>query len=490
MSVLPTWHATKLGPGYPLDRPPESLRMIVAGMGIAGFSAAQALLARSGRVSVIDQAAGPSQSDRAQVLGRLGADIRLAAGPELPQGEVLIVSAGIPLDSPWILAAAARGTPVWGEFELAWRLRPPSGAAPWLYVTGTNGKTTTTLMLDAMLAAAGLRATAVGNIGVSLIDAVVAPEPYEVLAVEVGAPHLPFVYSVAPQAGVCLNLAPDHIDYFGDYEGYAAIKATAYNRTRETCIYNLADPATARMVRDADLPKACRAVGLTLGVPAAGMLGLVEDLLIDRAFTADPAHQAEELASIADVTPTVPHQIANALAAAALARAHGVAAGAIRQGLRAFRPAAHRLTALGQVRGVRYVNDSKATNSHAALTALTLHDPVVWIAGGQAKGQHFDELVARAASRLRAVVLLGRDRDLIRAALGRQAPEVPILEVAATDVTAMAWAVREAAAVARPGDTVLLAPACASRDMFRDYAERGLAFQQAVSELAGFHEQG
>ncbi len=488
--VLPYWPAAKLGPGYPLDRPPESLNMVVAGLGIAGFSAAQALLARGGRVCVIDQAAGSTQSDRAQALGRLGADVRLAAGPELPQGDVLIVSTGIPLDSPWILAAAARGTPVWGEFELAWRLRPASGAAPWLYVTGTNGKTTTTLMLQAILTAAGRRTTAVGNTGISLIDAVVAPEPYEVLAVEVGAPHLPFVYSVSPQAGVCLNLAPDHIDYFGDYPRYAATKATAYLRTQETCVYNGADPATAEMVRAAALPRNCRAVGFTLGVPAAGMLGVVEDLLIDRAFTANPDHQAEELANLADVTPPAPHQIANALAAAALARAHGVPAGAIRQGLKAFTPAAHRLTPLGQIGDVHYVDDSKATNGHAALTALTLHDPVVWIAGGQAKGQHFDELVARAAPRLRAVVLLGKDRGLIRAALGRQAPEVPILDISTSDQTAMARAVRAAAGIARPGDTVLLAPGCASRDMFRDYADRGLAFQRAVSELSASHGRG
>jgi len=464
--------------------------MIVAGMGLAGFSAARALLARGGRVCVIDRDDGPTQAERAQVLGRLGADVRLAAGPDLPQGDVLIVSTGIPLDSPWIQAAATRGSPVWGEFELAWRLRPETGAAPWLYVTGTNGKTTTTLMLQAILEAAGRRAAAVGNIGISLIDAVVNPEPYEVLAVEVGAPHLPFVYTVSPQAGVCLNLAPDHIDYFGDYPRYAATKATAYHRTRETCVYNDADPATASMVRAAALPISCRAVGITLGIPASGMLGVVEDLLIDRAFTANPDHQAKELATLADVTPCVPHQITNALAAAALARAHGVPAAAIRKGLRSFTPVAHRLTPLGQIGGVQYVDDSKATNGHAALTALSLHNPVVWIAGGQAKGQSFDDLVERTAPRMRAVVLLGSDRGLIRAALGRQAPQVPILEVAATDHTAMSRAVRIAAAIARPGDTVLLAPGCSSRDMFRDYAERGVAFQQAVTELGGSRGKG
>lgn len=466
--------------GYPVDHPPQDLHVVVTGTGLAGFSAADALLARGGTVTVIDAADGPSQRERGKVLEILGADVRLGQGPELPPGDVLVVSTGIPLNSPWIAAARARGMPIWGEFELAWRLRPATGAAPWLYVTGTNGKTTTTLMLEAILAAAGLRTAAVGNIAVSLIDAVVAEDPYDVLAVEVGAPHLPFVYSVSPQASVCLNVAPDHVDYFGDYDSYVATKATAYERTQVACVYNVADPTTEQMVRDAEVIEGCRAVGFTVGIPSIGMVGVVDDMLVDRAFVPNRSTHAQELAAVSDVRPPAPHQIANALAAAALARAHGVPSGAVREGLRSFSPAAHRITDAGTFSGVSFVDDSKATNWHAALTSLSAYEPVVWIAGGQAKGQDFDELVAFAAPRLRGVVLMGVDREVIADSLRRHAPQVPVVDVKDADTGAMDVVVRAAAELAQSGDTVLLAPGCASRDMYTDYAQRGRAFQDAV----------
>lgn len=424
-------------------------------------------------------------AEKAQILEVLGADVRLAAGDELPEGDVLVVSTGIPLTSPWIAGARARGIPIWGEFELAWRLRPPAGAAPWLYVTGTNGKTTTTIMAASMLAAAGLRTAAVGNIGVSLIDAVIDPDPYDVLVVEVGAPHLPFVYSVSPLASVCLNVAPDHVDYFGRYEDYVATKGTAYQRTRVACVYNTDDPVTEQMVRDAEVEPGCRAIGVTLGIPAPSQLGVVDDLLVDRAFVAERATSAQELASLSDVVPSAPHQVQNALAAAALVRAFGVPAGAVRRGLQTFVPALHRIAEVATVEGVRYVDDSKATNWHAALTSLRAFDSVVWIAGGQAKGQDFDELVQATGSRMRAVVLLGLDREVIRESLARHAPDVPVVEVTTTDTGAMTAVVRAAAELAQPGDTVLLAPGCASRDMYVDYAERGDAFAAAVRALEG-----
>ena len=470
-------------PGYDLSVPPESLHVIVTGLGISGFPAASALLTRGGRVTVIDSFDTPQLRERAQILEVLGAEVHLDAGPDLPPGDVLVVSTGIRMESPWIAAAHHRGTPVWGEFELAWRLRPATGAAPWLYVTGTNGKTTTTLMLEAMLTAAGLRAAAVGNIGVSLIDAVTDPDPYDVLAVEVGAPHLPFVYSVSPLASVCLNVAPDHVDFFGSYDDYVKVKGTAYERTQVACVYNTADPVTEQMVRDADVIDGCRAIGFTRGIPGLGMLGVVDDLLVDRAFVDNRATHAQELAAVDDVSPPAGHQIENALAAAALARAYGVPADAVRRGLRAFVPAGHRIADVGEVAGVRYVDDSKATNWHAALTSLRAYESVVWVAGGQAKGQDFDELVSATADRMRAVVLLGIDRAVIAESLARHAPGVPIVEVTATHTGAMDDVVRAAAQLAEPGDTVLLAPGCASRDMYVDYAERGDAFAAAVARL-------
>ena len=373
---------------------------------------------------------------------------------------------------------------MWGELELAWRLRAPEIAAPWLVVTGTNGKTTTTLMLESMLRAAGLRAVAAGNIGHSLVD-VVMHDDLDVIAVEVGAPQLPFVSSMSPLASVCLNIADDHIDHFGSFEAYVDVKGRAYENTQIAAVYNAADDQTLHMVEEADVVDGCRAVGFTLGIPGLSMLGVVDDMLVDRAFIEDRAERAQELASVHDVRPFAPHNIANALAAAALARAYGVPPAAIRDGLRSFEPAAHRIATVGVRDDVTYVDDSKATNTHAALTSLRAYPSIVWIAGGMAKGQDFDELVREVADRLRGVVLLGVDREVIAQALARHAPQVPTFVVERTDTGAMADVVEAARGMARPGDTVLLAPGCASWDMFRDYGHRGDAFAESVRELGG-----
>ncbi len=474
-----------------LDRESDwtGIHVVVAGIGIAGFAAADALLGLGARVTAVDAADGPAQKDRAAVLDLLGAVVRLGDGDTLPEGvDVLVVSPGLSPLAPIIAAAQSAGVPVWGELELAWRLRLPSRAAPWLVITGTNGKTTTTLMLAAMLRAAGLRTVAAGNIGVSMVDVVMAeatPEgQLDVIAVEVGAPQLPFLHSMSPQASVCLNIAEDHVDLFGSFDAYVAAKARIYSRTQVAAVYNVADEVTLRMVQDADVIEGCRAIGFTLGIPDLSMLGVVEGILVDRAFVANRAQAAQELATISDVRPAAPHNVANALAAAALARAHGVPAGAVRDGLQAFEPAGHRICDVGTVDGVRYIDDSKATNCHAAQTSLMAYDRVVWIAGGLAKGQSFDELVAATAGQMVGVVLLGQDRDVIAEAIARHAPDLPIVEVSRTDTGAMTDVVEAAAAMAGPGDTVLLAPGCASWDMFRDYAQRGDMFAGAVQTLA------
>jgi UDP-N-acetylmuramoylalanine--D-glutamate ligase len=213
------------------------------------------------------------------------------------------------------------------------------------------------------------------------------------------------------------------------------------------------------------------------------MLGVVDDLLVDRAFVENRAENAQELASVHDVRPFAPHNVGNALAAAALARAYGVPAAAVREGLRSFEPAGHRIAEVATVAGVRWVDDSKATNGHAAETSLLAYESVVWIAGGMAKGQEFDDLVRRAGTRMRGAVLLGVDRAKVRDALARHAPEVTVIEVDGTDTGAMDDVVRAASGLARPGDTVLLAPGCASWDMFRDYAHRGDVFADAVRRI-------
>ncbi|NDZ80702.1 UDP-N-acetylmuramoyl-L-alanine--D-glutamate ligase [Streptomyces sp. SID10853] len=462
----------------------QGKRVTVAGMGVSGLPAARALHGLGAEVTVVNEGADERARAQAGELTALGITVRLGDGATLPDGTELIVTApGWRPDKPLFLAAAEAGVPVWGDVELAWRLRRP-GAAPWLAVTGTNGKTTTVRMLASILRAAGLRTEAVGNIGVSLLDAVLGDEEYDVLAVELSSYQLHWAPSLRVHSAAVLNLAPDHLDWHGSMAAYAADKGRVYEGNTVACVYNAADPATEELVRAADVKEGCRAIGFTLGAPGPSQLGVVDGILVDRAFVADRQKRAQELAEIADVTPPAPHNIANALAAAALARAYGVAPAAVRDGLRAFRPDPHRIEKVADVAGVAYIDDSKATNTHATEASLAAYDPIVWIAGGLAKGASFDDLVGGAAKRLRGVVLIGAERALIAEALARHAPEVPVVDLDRTDTGAMSAAVREAARLARPGDTVLLAPACASMDMFVNYNKRGEAFADAVRELA------
>nr|WP_203723155.1 UDP-N-acetylmuramoyl-L-alanine--D-glutamate ligase [Streptomyces coelicoflavus] len=458
----------------------------VAGLGVSGVPAAKVLHGLGAHVTVVNDGDDERARTQAAELEALGVTVRLGDGDTLPEGTELIVTApGWKPTKPLFTAAGQAGVPVWGDVELAWRLRGLDGrkAAPWLAVTGTNGKTTTVQMLASILKAAGLRTAAVGNIGVSLLDAVTGDTEYDVLAVELSSYQLHWAPSLRAHSAAVLNLAPDHLDWHGSMEAYAADKGRIYEGNRVACVYNVADKATEDLVRAADVEEGCRAVGFTLGTPGPSQLGVVEGLLVDRAFVEDRQKNAQELAEVSDVNPPAPHNIANALAAAGLARAFGVSAAAVRDGLRAFTPDAHRIAHVADVDGVAYVDDSKATNTHATEASLAAYGSIVWIAGGLAKGATFDELVAGAAKRLRGAVLIGADRALIREALARHAPEVPVVDLDRTDTGAMLQAVQEARRLARPGDTVLLAPACASMDMFTNYNQRGDAFAQAVREL-------
>jgi UDP-N-acetylmuramoylalanine--D-glutamate ligase len=496
----------------------QGLRVVVAGVGVSGFAAADALLERGARVVVLDAADGQDQRERGVILETLGADVRLGhrpddagtalpgvAGPRPGAPDVVVTSPGWRPDHPVLAGAAAAGVPVWSEVELAWRMRPPTGAAPWLAVTGTNGKTTTVTMLAAMLTAAGYRSAAVGNAGTPVLEAVLHPQPYDVLAVELSSFQLHSTTSMRPRASACLNIAPDHLDWHGSMHAYAQDKGRVYENTEIACVYNVADPVTERLVRDADVLEGCRAIGFTLGVPSVSMVGLVDEVLADRAFVAERRTAAAELATLEDVRlgnggVLAPHVVANALAAAALARAHGVPPVAVRNGLRGLTPPPHRLARVGEAEGVTWVDDSKATNPHAADAALGGFEHIVWVAGGLAKGAgpaEFDELVRTHAQRLRAAVLIGLDREVIGGALARHAPEIPVVEVDVPDTggmgrsidaaTLMDVVVATAADLARPGDTVLLAPACASMDQFSSYAHRGNAFADAVRRRLGPH---
>jgi UDP-N-acetylmuramoylalanine--D-glutamate ligase len=476
----------------------QGVRAVVAGFGASGYAAADNLTHLGASVTALADDANAAQLERAELLEILGATVRLHAGAtaELPSDvDVLVTSPGFRPDSPLVVQARAREVPVWGEAELAWRLRDPDHPAPWLCVTGTNGKTTTVQMLDSILRAAGLRSVAAGNVGLPLTEAVMDPEPYDVLAVELSSFQLHYVSTVAAESAAVLNFAEDHLDWYGGESGideYARDKGRVYQGVERACVYNVADPTTERLVREADVVEGARAIGFTLGIPSVGMVGVVEDVLVDRAFIEERQSSAAELCSVSDLASSAPHFVANALAAAALARAHGISQAAVRDGLRAFRPDGHRIAVVAEHDGVTWVDDSKATNPHAAQSSLAAYDPVVWVAGGLAKGATFDELVQRVRDRLRSVVLIGRDRAVIAEALARHAPDVPVIEVTAGETgpvdgaDLMGRVVGAAAAAARPGDTVLLAPGCASMDQFTDYAARGDAFAAAVrAAIAG-----
>ncbi|HET8970976.1 MAG TPA: UDP-N-acetylmuramoyl-L-alanine--D-glutamate ligase [Candidatus Nanopelagicales bacterium] len=456
--------------------------VLVTGLGVSGFAAADGLLEFGARVVVVEDVESEASADKAQLLRTLGADVRLGPGASALRldGIDLVVTTGWSPRNPLLAAAAAAGIPIWSEPELAWRLSRPRRPVPWLAVTGTNGKTTTTQMLESILRAAGLRTAAVGNIGRPVMETVLDPEPYDVLAVELSSHQLHWSGSLGPHSAAVLNLQPDHYEWHGGPRAYRDAKAKVYQGVQVACVYNVADPATEQMVAEADVVEGARAIGFTLDTPGPSMLGVVDGLLVDRAFIEQRRDSALELARVSDVSPAAPHNVANALAAAALARAYGVPAAAVRDGLRGVRVGAHKIETVAVRDGIAFVDDSKATNPHAADAALRAFESVVWIAGGQAKGTTFDDLVAAHRSRLRGAVLLGADRAVVAGALSRHAPDVPVITIESAEDGAMAQAVAAAVSLARPGDTVLLAPGCASLDMYRDYAARGDAFAAAV----------
>jgi UDP-N-acetylmuramoylalanine--D-glutamate ligase len=474
----------------------QGVRAVVAGFGVSGFAAADNLTHLGASVTALAEGArNADELEKAELLEILGARVLLHEGATatLPDDvDLLVVSPGFRPDSPLVGQAHDRGLPVWGEVELAWRLRDPAHDTPWLCVTGTNGKTTTVQMLDSILRAAGLRSRAVGNVGTPIVEAVMDPEPYDVFAVELSSFQLHYTDSMSPQASAVLNIAEDHLDWYDGPSAmadYTADKGRIYERTQLACIYNAADPATEELVREADVVEGARAIGFTLGTPSVGMVGLVEDVLADRAFLEQRDSSAAELCTLDDLASKAPHFVANALAAAALARAHGVSQAAVRDGLRAFRPDGHRIAFVAERDGVAWVDDSKATNPHAARSSLQAYESVVWVAGGLAKGAHFDELVQAVRDRLRGVVLIGRDRQVIAEALSRHAPDVRVIAVdgGETDTqdggqALMRRVVDAAAGLAGAGDTVLLAPGCASMDQFTSYAARGDAFAAAVRD--------
>jgi UDP-N-acetylmuramoylalanine--D-glutamate ligase len=478
----------------------KGLRVAVLGLGATGFAVADTLVELGSDVTVL---APDAPSDRVELLHVIGARFEQTPLDEVPHAlvdlapELVIASPGLPPSNATIVWANEHST-VWGDIELAWRVRDKvvrgDGPAPWVLVTGTNGKTTTTQLTTAMFTAAGRRAVACGNIGVPVLDVVRDPDGYDVLVVELSSHQLHSMPiegpgAVSPLASTCLNLADDHLEWHGSAMAYRDAKARVYANTVVACVYNVADAATRTMVEDADVVEGCRAIGFTPGVPAPGDVGIVDDVLCDRAFLDDRRNSALELVTHADLDSAglaSPHMTMNVLAASALARAGGVDPAAIRRAVRGFSTDHHRTEVVATAAEVTWIDDSKATNPHAAKASLTAYEPVVWVVGGLFKGVDVDALIGEFGPAVRAAVVIGTDRTPVLEAFARHAPDVTVLQVVATDTDqVMPEAVRHAAGVARPGDTVLLAPAAASFDQFDSYADRGRRFAAAVHEHLG-----
>ena len=486
----------------------RGLKVAVLGLSVTGFSAADTLAELGADVLVVTEKADP---EYARLLPVIGAELHVGPLDTVPDAlagfapDVVLASPGFPPLHPLIVWAQESGIPVWGDVELAWRVRdkvvrPDGRPADWVLITGTNGKTTTTRLTAEMLVAGGLRAVPVGNIGTPVLDAIRDPAGFDVLVVELSSHQLWYLNlqsgpeALSPHAAVCLNLADDHLEWHGSFAAYRDAKAGVYARTRVACVYNKADVATREMVEEAEVVEGARAIGFDLGVPGPSDLGVVDGILVDRAFLEERATSALELTTVADLAEqglSAPHVVSNILAASALARSLGVAPADIHDALDRFRLDPHRIQVVAAHRGVTWVDDSKATNPHAAGSSLAAYPGAVWVVGGLLKGVDVADLVRARGAGTRAAIVIGTERGEIVAAFERHAPAVPLFEVDHTETEdVMARVVELAADVARDGDTVLLAPAAASFDQFASYSDRGERFARAVREWIAGQDEG
>lgn len=446
-------------------------RVLIVGGGVTGTSVAEILEALGSEISIVDEDA------------RLLADMRfISADVALTKSwDLAIISPGWRPSHPLVRQLSDHRVRLLSEIDLAWLLK--SEIRPmqkWLAVTGTNGKTTTVEMATAMLRAGGRSASACGNVGDTVIGAVVGETDFEFLVLELSSFQLHWSDLPEFHASAILNIADDHTDWHGNFQNYLNAKLRILDRA-QLGILNAADAA----VVEGTASWKGRKVFYSLNPPKPGELGVVEDLLVDRAFVAN-LDEAEMIAELVDVQPSSPHNVSNTLAAVGLARSVGISNLDIRLGIQGFRPGRHRIELVGERDGIRWINDSKATNPHAAIASLKTAKSVIWIAGGLAKGASMHDLVAQTGDRIKAAVLIGKDRELIAHELVEQAEHVRIIRVdraADEDTSLMEKVVIEVLKLAQSGDTVLMAPACASMDQFISYADRGDQFCQAVKKL-------
>jgi len=453
-------------------------RVLVLGGGVTGRSVAQVLSNMGAEISVYDENESSEFNFNRATLNDVS-NINWAAA---------IVSPGWRPSHPIIADLRNREIPLLNEIDLAWEIKQQvAPGQKWLAVTGTNGKTSTVELTEAILKAAGVNAFACGNVGTPVIDAVTSDHRYEYLILELSSFQLHWAESAEFVAGSILNIALDHIDWHGSFAEYAEAKLDLLSRS-VTAILNGDDVS----VVEGSAHWQGRKVFYTLQTPKPGEIGLVEDLLVDRAFVIDPM-EAAMFCELGEVQPTAPHSVSNALAAAGLARAIGIDHEVIREAIKKFRPGRHRIELVLEQNGIRWIDDSKATNPHAAQASLMSQLSVVWIAGGLAKGAEMNDLITQVGSRLRGVILIGTDRELIAHELENKFPNVTLVRIdpktghdrSSADNEFMNQIVTAAKLLAQDGDAVLLAPACASMDQFVSYGDRGDRFAKSVREIVG-----
>jgi UDP-N-acetylmuramoylalanine--D-glutamate ligase len=446
-------------------------RFLILGAGVTGSAVAASLKSRGGLVAIAD--------DNAEGAIR-------PESVDLSEFDAVVISPGWRQDHPLVVKVLNSKLQLVNEIDLAWQIRNEiSPGQKWLALTGTNGKTTTVEMVAKILQTAGLKAVACGNVGDTVIEAVDRKDSYDYLVLELSSFQLHWAKQAHYVSAAILNIADDHLDWHGSFDSYADAKFSILDRT-ELAVLNADDQeVVTRANRFTG-----RKVFFSLDTPGPGEIGVVEELLVDRAFVADP-QEAAMICELKDITPTVPHNVSNALAAAALARTLGVTHEHIQRALQEFKPGRHRIETVFESDSVSWVDDSKATNPHAASASLMSHLSVVWRAGGLAKGADMNSLVERCKGRIKAAILIGADRQLIADALHKHSPETPLVIVDAPgdylrggdSNSLMEAVVGHAASLVAPGDTVLMAPACASMDQFISYADRGDRFAAAVRKV-------
>jgi UDP-N-acetylmuramoylalanine--D-glutamate ligase len=451
-------------------------RILILGAGVTGSALAQSLTRRGAVVAIADDK---------KIEGSAFETI-LSDEVDVNDWESAVISPGWKPSHPLIQKFVTAGIPITNEVDLAWQIKQEEAPHQrWFALTGTNGKTTTVEMTAAAMRAGGLHATACGNVGDTVIDAVESKDKFDVLVLELSSFQIHWMQAAQFTASAILNIADDHTDWHGSFEEYARTKISLLDSS-STGILN-AD--------DGEVVKRCaqwkgRKVFFSLDTPGPGEIGVVEELLVDRAFVLDP-QEAAMICELTEIKPTVPHNVSNALAAAGLARAAGVDHEHIRSALASFTPGRHRIEHVLAHAGITWIDDSKATNPHAAGASIMSALSVVWIAGGLAKGARMDELVERCSKRIKAVILIGEDQEIIAKVLREKAPHIPVVQIrtpsdyhiGSAQNSLMEDVVEAARGFAVEGDTVLLAPACASMDQFLNYADRGDRFAQAVKKV-------